>query len=180
MKGLKRGSVRLMLVMILVINALGNVYFLSLHHMIFKDDTERMSPVLKCATKNPSGTQLFNDTLLAKYFYQIFSSVNNSYDLETEQFTIVILTFKRVTLLWTLIPHYCSTGKYLDKVIIIWNDVETIIPQDLLDFKCEVPLVYIHSKENKLTNRFIPYPEIKTDGEMWYNINTLYSSKSIA
>ena len=75
------------------------------------------------------------------------------------------MTFIKV---WTLIPHYCSTGKYLDKVIIIWNDVETIIPQDLLDFKCEVPLVYVHSKENKLTNRFIPYPEIKTEprGEM--------------
>ena len=43
MKGLKRDNVRLMLVIILVINALGNIYFLSLHHMIFKDDTERMS-----------------------------------------------------------------------------------------------------------------------------------------
>ena len=91
--------------------------------------------------------------------------VNPGIDLDKEQFTIAILTFRRVALLKIVIPHYCATGPKLNKIIIIWNDVGSPIPDHSeISRLCDVPLVFIQSKENKLTNRFIPYPEIETDG----------------
>lgn len=98
-----------------------------------------------------------------KFFRKIFS-VGSSKTLETEQFTILTMTYKRPSLLMMLIPHYCSTGSRLHKIIIIWNDIDTDIPQELRRLTCDVQLDFIVSKENKLTNRFIPYQEIETEG----------------
>ena len=114
-------------------------------------------PILCAQLMKPS-----NSTASTDMFNRIF--VNPSIDLSTEQFTIVILTYKRVALLRMVIPHYCDTGSKLHKVVVIWNDVGTSIPNDIENHSCAVPLVFIKSKENKLTNRFIPYPEVETDG----------------
>ena len=127
-------------------------------------ETTRITSISSSSQSIPDATLSDEDTLAARFFDQMFS--NHHIDLDTEQFTIVIMTYKRVKLLQTLIPHYCSTGKYLNKIIIIWNDVETSIPRDLSEYNCEVSLVYIKPKQNKLTNRFIVYPEIETDGEL--------------
>ena len=126
--------------------------------------TTRITSISSSSQSIPDATLSDEDALASRFFDQIFS--NHKIDLDAEQFTIVIMTYKRVKLLQTLIPHYCSTGKYLNKIVIIWNDVETSIPQDLLEYNCEVSLVYIKPKKNKLTNRFILYPEIETDGEL--------------
>ena len=126
--------------------------------------TTRITSISSSSQSIPDATLSDEDALAARFFHQMFS--NHNIDLDTEQFTIVIMTYKRVKLLQTLIPHYCRTGKYLNKIVIIWNDVDSSIPQDLLEYNCEVSLVYIKPKKNRLTNRFILYPEIETDGEL--------------
>ena len=98
-----------------------------------------------------------------KFFNKIFG--RTTLPPELEQFTIVMMTYKRAKLLRTIVPHYCTTGEKLQKILIIWNDLEEDVPQDLKEIECEVKLQFIISKENKLTNRFIPYSEIETDGE---------------
>ena len=113
----------------------------------------------------PSGPALKNP-LYWKYFKQVFIQTSN--DLDKEQFTIIMMTYQRPTLLRKLIPHYCRTGRYLNKILLIWNDVGGIIPKDILNHECDVPLKIILPPENKLTNRFFPYSEIETDGEQMF------------
>ena len=102
------------------------------------------------------------DALLQKYFKKIFTT--SLTDIYSEQFTILIMTYKRTSILQHTIPHYCSTGAALQKIIIVWNNVGSDIPTVLTDIKCAAKLVFIKSKQNKLTNRFIPYNEIQTEG----------------
>ena len=108
-----------------------------------------------------------NNPLYWKYFKKIF--IQGSDD-NRQQFTIVIMTYQRPSLLRMLIPHYCNTGKYLNKFILIWNDVGGVIPKDILNHECAVPLIIKLPTKNKLTNRFFPFSDIETDG-MFINNN---------
>ena len=83
--------------------------------------------------------------------------------------TMVMLTYRRVKVLMFLLNHYCKV-KSLHKIIVIWNDVDRSIPDDVLDMKdnCVTDLLFIREKENKLTNRFKPRPEIETDCKLLY------------
>lgn len=98
---------------------------------------------------------------LARYVSKVFrqESVYGN-----ENFTMILLTYKRTKVLPKLLLHYCKV-KHLHKILVIWNDVDTQIPQDILALanKCEVTLQFIQEKENKLTNRFKPRPEIETE-----------------
>ena len=98
---------------------------------------------------------------LARYVTKIFrqDSVN-----ENAKFTMVMLTYKRTKVLPKLLLHYCQV-KQLHKLLVVWNDVGAQIPQDILALtnKCGVVLQFIQEKENKLTNRFKPRPEIETE-----------------
>lgn len=96
------------------------------------------------------------------YKLKIFNQQDSLH--EKEGFTMIMLTYKRVKVLPKLLLHYCKV-KSLHKIIVIWNDIESQIPQDILDLgnQCQVTLEFIREKENKLTNRFKPRPEIKTE-----------------
>jgi len=85
---------------------------------------------------------------------------------EEDRFTIVMLKYKRIKTLPPLLLNYCKTN-YLSKIVVIWNDVDVEISQDILQVNngCAVPIVFIKETENKLTNRFKPRNEIKTDCE---------------
>ena len=98
---------------------------------------------------------------LQRYALEIFQP---KVDVDIEEFTMVMLTYKRVKMLSQLIKHYCGT-KHLHKILVIWNDVGTAIPQYILDLtnSCQTRLEFIQEKENKLTNRFKPRPEIETE-----------------
>ena len=76
-----------------------------------------------------------------------------------------------------LLLHYCR-AKSLRKILVIWNDVESQIPQDILNLanKCQVSLEFIREKENRLTNRFKPRPEIETECKL-LTVNLKYASK---
>ena len=165
----------------LVISIIINIYYIPLSNSYYEmlqkekrksedkriiDSARDISPYVSPNVSNSSNKS--QDTLSLEYFNEIFR--DQAINLETEQFTIVIMTYKRAALLRTLIPHYCGTGKYLDKVLIVWNDVGTEIPRDIAGHECDVPLKFLISKSNKLTNRFIPYMEIETKGMIRYAI----------
>jgi hypothetical protein len=97
------------------------------------------------------------------YISKIF---NQEFAYEKEGYTMIMLTYKRVKVLSKLLLHYCK-ARLLRKILVIWNDIESQIPQHILALakQCEVTLEFIQEKENKLTNRFKPRPEIETECE---------------
>ena len=88
----------------------------------------------------------------------------NKINLATEKFTLLMLTYKRTSILRTLIPHYCTAGPHLDKILIVWNDVATPIPADVTQIPCAAKLEFIVPPANKLSNRYYPFKEIETQG----------------
>ncbi len=78
--------------------------------------------------------------------------------------TLVMLTYKRGKILPKVLMHYCNIS-LLQRILVIWNDVDAAVPEALLNLtrSCNAELMYIVSKENKLTNRYIPRSEIETD-----------------
>lgn len=102
-----------------------------------------------------------------KYAHEIF--VQSSDPSLAKMCTMVMLTYRRDKMLTFLLNHYCKV-RSLHKFIVIWNDVDRSIPDDILDMKdnCVTDLLFIREKENKLTNRFKPRPEIETDCKLLY------------
>ena len=98
---------------------------------------------------------------LQKYVQEIFQP---KVDIELEGFTMILLTYKRVKMLSRLLLHYCKVKK-LKKILVVWNDVDSAIPHHILELNnsCQTRLEFIKEKENKLTNRFKPRPQIETD-----------------
>lgn len=78
--------------------------------------------------------------------------------------TMVMLTYKRVGLLPRILKHYCKVAS-LQRILVVWNDVGTSVPQALLNLtkECRVNIKFILSEENKLTNRYLPRSEIETE-----------------
>ena len=87
--------------------------------------------------------------------------------MKKEMCTMVMQTYKRVEILPSLIMHYCNMPTF-HKVIIIWNEVGTPMPQALrnLSENCTALLHFVLPKENLLTNRFEPRKDIETDCEL--------------
>ena len=181
---------RLVFLIVFGLSILGNLYFAATcHHSIEPSKSPQQSEGYTALVKNdttayrkPNQTSHLKHSLTGsvssqssknlnvsvsdmKYFKAIFGP--STVPMEEEQFTVLIMTYKRSTLLRTLIPHYCAAGERLHKVLLVWNDVESEVPQYLKDIHCEVKLEFIISKINKLTNRFIPYLEIETEGMLY-------------
>ncbi|KAG8263793.1 Exostosin-2 [Homalodisca vitripennis] len=77
-------------------------------------------------------------------------------------FTAVILTYDRVESLFTLINKLVRVPS-LSKVIVVWNNQRKNPPPMHLWPKVNKLVKLIHTKENKLSNRFYPYEEIETE-----------------
>ena len=109
--------------------------------------------------------------LLQEYAFRVFFP--RGVDRQNEKYTLIIQTYKRVKVLEKLLAHYCNLER-VDKILVLWNDLQTPIPQSLKSFKCALPLVVIREKENRMTNRFRPRPEIKTDGGLHVHVFLMY------
>lgn len=87
-------------------------------------------------------------------------------NLNEEQFTIVILTYKREQNLINLLGTYVNLP-YLNSILIIWNEINTEPSREFkIKFKSQIDtkrMRIIKSKTNSLNNRFIPYDLIETD-----------------
>lgn len=78
-----------------------------------------------------------------------------------EGFTAVILTYDRVPMLFQVITSIAAAPS-LHKILIIWNNLNKAPPPTDEWPKISKPIQVILSQQNKLSNRFLPYPEIET------------------
>ena len=93
-------------------------------------------------------------------------------DSPEERCTFVAQTYKREQILDRLIKHYCSMPIF-HKVLIVWNDVNTSIPESLTNGlqSCSSLVQFVVPDKNLLTNRFVPREEIETDCKL-YSVNS--------
>ena len=79
-------------------------------------------------------------------------------------FTVLFLTYKRTDILGRVLDFHCNFA-LVDRVIVVWNDVdEPAIPENFINYNCSKELFFKRPLVNSLNNRFIPYPEIRTEG----------------
>ncbi len=72
--------------------------------------------------------------------------------------TLVMPTYRREKMLPPVLKHYCSKESIISKIVLVWNDPETPVPPSVrqLGETCGKQLRVVTTKENKLTNRFLP------------------------
>ena len=85
--------------------------------------------------------------------------------LEEANFTIVIQTYRRNDLLHRLLSHYCKF-EAVDRIIIVWNNVNVSVPDFLHYMPCGPQLFYLKQLENTIRNRFQPFSQIRTEGAL--------------
>ena len=84
--------------------------------------------------------------------------------------TLLAPTYRRVRLLPVFMNNYCNLTSSLEKIVMVWNDVESPIPPSVLKLveKCKVEVKFIAMETNKLSNRFLPgeyLNEVETECE---------------
>ncbi len=82
----------------------------------------------------------------------------------SEKFTIVVPTYKRNYCIYSSLRHYCKM-KYVAKIIVLWNNVGEKVPRYLEKLRCKAGLIIKTMIENRMTTRYIPFPEIQTEGK---------------
>ena len=101
-----------------------------------------------------------------RQFYQT-SNVHTTLHNITEQnrFTIILQTYNRTDILVRLLNHYSAVAR-LDKIIVVWNNIDELPPFELwMKFAPHpVPVVFLKQEENKMRNRLKPFSEIETKG----------------
>ncbi|XP_030372262.1 exostosin-2 [Scaptodrosophila lebanonensis] len=81
---------------------------------------------------------------------------------KSQGFTAVILTYDRVESLFLLIQKLAVVPS-LQSILVIWNNQRKMPPHLSTFPSISKPLKIIQTSENKLSNRFFPYPEIETE-----------------
>eukprot|EP00795_Rhopilema_esculentum_P008515 gene8515-14514_t len=82
-------------------------------------------------------------------------------DSSVEHFTVVILTYDRELILVESLQRL-SNLKYLNRVIVIWNN--PIMPSKELEWpEIGVPIHVVKGEKNSLNNRFLPFDLIDTE-----------------
>ena len=81
-----------------------------------------------------------------------------------DNYTVVIPCYKRDNAIPTLLGHFCK-APHVHKILFIWHNMERPVPTKFINQSCEVPYKFILPKENSLSNRFILYDDIETQGE---------------
>ena len=87
-------------------------------------------------------------------------------DFKKNKFTIVMPSYKRTETLKEIFDHYCPMEDIIDQILIVWNNVGESVPTYLVEYPCKFPITFLEQKKNTLNNRFVPYPEIKTECEL--------------
>ncbi|RUS69328.1 hypothetical protein EGW08_022909, partial [Elysia chlorotica] len=82
-------------------------------------------------------------------------------NFQREQFTIVMLTYKREVVLMQALQRFKGLP-FLNKVIVVWNS--EIPPSPELKWpQIGVPIKVVKTERNSLNNRFLPYADIETE-----------------
>jgi alpha-1,4-N-acetylglucosaminyltransferase EXTL3 len=94
-----------------------------------------------------------------------------------EQFTVVIVTYKRNKELMEGLPHLKGIPS-LNKVVIVWNNEEDL-SSDLKWPDIGVPIVVVRGKGNSLNNKFLPYKEIETEAVLQLDDDVIIAPEEI-
>ena len=81
-------------------------------------------------------------------------------------FTVLFPAYKRNDILGRVLHFHCNFA-LMDWVIVVWNDVDKpTITENFINYNCskELHVFFKRPLVNSVNNRFIPYPEIKTEG----------------
>lgn len=78
-----------------------------------------------------------------------------------ERFTVVVLTYKRPTVLLQALQRLAGL-LHLDRVVVVWNSPEP--PQKDLEWpQLDAPIEVVKMTKNSLNNRFLPFDMIRTE-----------------
>ncbi|PIC42635.1 hypothetical protein B9Z55_009650 [Caenorhabditis nigoni] len=79
---------------------------------------------------------------------------------QREQFTVVLLTYERDTILAGALERLHQLP-YLNKVVVVWNNIHREPPESWPSL--HVPVEFVRVTENSLNNRFVPWDRIETE-----------------
>jgi len=112
-----------------------------------------------------------------RYFHHMLSS-----NYPEEQFTIIILAYKREKNLLNLVEKYVRLP-YLHSIIVVWNSLDTELSKEFQAkfslYLSSKRLRLIRSSRNSLNNRFLPYDLIKTDAVLSLDDDTALRADEI-
>lgn len=116
------------------------------------------------AAEPPAETEFFEDTKTGFRPIEPGSGIEFNKALggnrQREQFTVVLLTYERDSVLTGALERLHQLP-YLNKVIVVWNNVHREPPNTWPSL--HVPVEFIRVSENSLNNRFIPWDLIETE-----------------
>ncbi|CAI8015814.1 Exostosin-like 3, partial [Geodia barretti] len=98
-------------------------------------------------------------------------------NVPAEQFTVVILTYKRNEVLMEGLAKLKGIPS-LNKVVVVWND-ENDPSADLKWPDIGVPIVVVRGRGNSLNNKFLPYKEIETEAVLQLDDDVLMAPEEI-
>ena len=95
---------------------------------------------------------------------------NDMKDHSADRFTLILQTFNRTDILMKLLNHY-SAMPNLDKIIVVWNNIEEQPPLEvwLKLSPHPVPVLFLRQDDNKMRNRLKPFKQIETKGKYCCN-----------
>ena len=117
-----------------------------------------------------------------RQFYQsnVNATVRGGYKYndvrDSERFTLILQTYNRTDVLLKLLNHYSAVPR-LDKIIVVWNNIDEQPPLELWVKYAPhpVPVLFLRQNENKMRNRLQPFKQIETKGMY----NNLYNYVSV-
>ena len=98
---------------------------------------------------------------LEEYMFPL-RSVGN---LITDKYTVVMPTYRRNDVLQVALGFHCSC-RYVDRIIVVWNNVRETVPKHLTELPCNVEIIFKKQIVNSLNNRFKPFNLIRTECEL--------------
>ncbi|XP_057712462.1 exostosin-like 2 isoform X1 [Corythoichthys intestinalis] len=102
-------------------------------------------------------------------------------DFKQEGFTLIIQTYKRDDILLKVLER-CLAVPQLQKIIIVWNNVEERPTQKLRESLAHhsTAIVFLEQKINSMQNRLQPFSEIHTDAVLMLDDDILLSASDIS
>uniref|UniRef100_A0A0N4ZLS8 Glyco_transf_64 domain-containing protein n=1 Tax=Parastrongyloides trichosuri TaxID=131310 RepID=A0A0N4ZLS8_PARTI len=94
---------------------------------------------------------------------EMFIEERNKKEILSDKITIITLAYNRVRQLNYSVTYYGDVP-FVDKLIIIWNNQNPMsIPKKERWNKGGVPVFFVQTNENILSNRYLPYDIVKTE-----------------
>ena len=104
---------------------------------------------------------------LDEYMYPLRSTGN----LLTDKYTVVMPTYRRNDVIQEALGFHCSC-RYVDRIIVVWNNVHETVPKYLTELPCNVEIIFKKQIVNSLNNRFKPFTFIRTECEL-HNVHVV-------